>query len=443
MSLTVSFDTQNQKIKPKSKTTIRQTNPVIGEKLNGGAKVNGIIEHFKQGEKAGDCRALAQLIGLSFTTIGKKAIKDSVRSDGMGGAIVTFKGAKGNQKEFRISIEEFNRYENGKIYSKGDDDVLCIEIAMVKYLKSLGVKIPKDGIQGHEVAELGENELVELLMGENIQRYDILACMYDINGTRNVEIYLKEFEKNPNKFICEIGFTDNFDDEIYINHAYALKRIEKKNGKKYVIFINPYNSTKELKMEYTQFVNSVDNTALYELNSNQRNRNLLNFENRKSELWNLEKAELELKQVEKNKYQSKDGLWWDGNEYQAFTNKIKYAKIEDVKKYINNFSDLQRYIIMKNYAETYISKLDHRTMGWSSEKIQNKKDVIQPFIDSAIKHAKLYGISDKDINEFKNACAKELNAKFYTNQSKIIEAFEKFIKIVENAKEEYYEGCHY
>ena len=196
-------------------------------------------------------------------------------------------------------------------------------------------------------------------------------------------------------------------------------------------------------MEYTQFVNSVDNTALYELNSNQRNRNLLNFENRKSELWNLEKAELELKQVEKNKYQSKDGLWWDGNEYQAFTNKIKYAKIEDVKKYINNFSDLQRYIIMKNYAETYISKLDHRTMGWSSEKIQDKKDIIQPFIDSAIKHAKLYGISDKDINEFKNACAKELNAKFYTNQSKIIEAFEKFIKIVENAKEEYYEGCHY
>ena len=82
MSLSVNFDTQSSKAKPKSKITIRQTNPVIGERLNGGAKVNGVIEHFEQGEKAGDCRALSQLLGLSFTPIGQKAIKDSVKSDG-------------------------------------------------------------------------------------------------------------------------------------------------------------------------------------------------------------------------------------------------------------------------------------------------------------------------------------------------------------------------
>ena len=437
MSLTVNFDTQNQKIKSNSTSTIRQTNPAIGTKLNGGAKINGIIEHFEQGSKAGNCRALSQLIGLSYTTIGKKAIKNSVKPDGMGGAIVTFKGAKGKQKEFRISIEEFNRYENGKIYSKGDDDVLCIEIAMVKYLKSLGVKIPKDGIQGHEVTELGENELVGLLMGNNVKGY----TMYRVFD-KNIQYAINEFEKNPNKFVGDLGFRYNESDKVYELHAYALKKIENKNGQKYVIFVNPYNSTKELKMEYTKFLSKVCDITLYELNSSQKNRNLIPKEDRDMEKFHNTEVEQKLEfPDELLRYRDKYGLQY-GNEYQVFTSKIQYSKDDELKKHINNFSDLQRYIIMKNFANDYIYLLDNRYMGWSSENIQNKKDVIQPFINSAINHAKLYGISDKDIDEFKKACAKELDAKFYTNASKIIEAFKKFIKIIENAKEEYYKGCH-
>ena len=438
MSLTVILDTQNPKVKPKSKNTIRQTNPVICHKLNGGAKVNGIIEYFEQGEKAGDCRALSQLIGLSYTTIGKKAIKDSVRPDGMGGAIVTFKGAKGTQKEFRISIEEFNRYENGKIYSKGDDDVLCIEIAMVKYLKSLGVKIPDSGIHGDEVAQLGKNELVGLLVGDNVKSY----LAFDGDNKQNVKNYLKEFEKNPNNYICEVAFNDFYSMDIYPAHAYAIKRIENNGSQKFVILINPYISKKEIKMEYNQFIYNALDVTLFDLTGKNNNRNLMDLYSRQDEKWNNEDVEHNLNKIKNNQYQDKNGRWWAATDYDIFERKINSANNNELKSYINGFSDLQRYIIMKNYANKYINELDYRYMGWSSENIQNKKDVIQPFIDSSIKHAKLYGISDKDINEFKNACAKELNAKFYTNQSKIIEAFEEFIKIVENEKEEYYEGCH-
>ena len=419
MTLSVNFDTQSSKAKPKSKTTIRQTNPVIGGWLNGGAKVNGVIEHFEQGEKAGDCRALSQLLGLSFTPIGQKAIKDSVKSDGMGGAIVTFKGAKGKQKEFRISIEEFNRYEKGKIYSKGDDDVLCIEIAMVKYLKSLGIKVPDNGIHGHEVVQLGENELVGLLIGDTVKIYDSFRG----SSPDNIDLkrYLAEFEKNPDDYVCEIGFNDFYSTEVYPAHAYALKRIENKNNNKYIVLINPYNSKKEIEIEYKKFLSIAFNVRLYNLTGKDNNRNLKTFDDRKTEQWENEEAEFDLSST-----------------YQVLASKIKWAKTDDLKQYINDLSDLQRYFMMKHDAKRYIDMLDNRYMGWSSENIQNKKDVIQPFINSTVEHAKLYGVSENDINEFKNACTKELNARFYTNQGKIIEAFEKFIKIIENAKEEYY-----
>lgn len=264
MHLSINFNPKTQEIQPTNNTTtVSPKEPAIGEILNGGAKVNGIIENFRQGDEAGDCRALAQILGLSYTPIGKKAIQNSVKSDGMGGAIVTFNGAEGEPKNFRISIEEFNSYKNGTIYSKGDDDVLCIEIAMVKYLKSKGVKIPENGLQGVEVAKLGKNELVGLLIGNQVKN----DTFFDDLENDNIDIRnsLSKFEENKDNFVCELGFKDFYSEDIQPWHAYSLKKIQNKNDKKFVIIKNPDDTKKDIKIEYELFLSMVDHITLFDL----------------------------------------------------------------------------------------------------------------------------------------------------------------------------------
>lgn len=418
-------------------TQISKPNINIGNKLNG-ANINGIIEHFSQGKTAGDCRLLSQLIGLSHNKQGKVAIKNAVKSDGNGGAIVTFKGAKGKQKEFHISINEFLKQKNGNIYSRGDDDVLAIELAAVKYLKSQGIKIPSNGIQGHEVAELGENELIGLLMGNNVKEYFLYPTGDDDIDVKNS---LKEIEKNPEKYIVTIGFRNNYNDEVHSAHAYSLKRIENKNGKKYIVFINPYNSTKEIKMEYDKLKNLEMDLCIYELNTNTKNRNFMRSYERNDERWQTQRTELELQEYEPFKYRDSHGAKWTGNEYQAFTSEIKYGSHDELKKYIKGLGNLKCYLIMKNEAKFYIDKLDERASGWGASNMKQKRELIDPFITSVINEGKKYGLSQKAINKFKAICDKELNAIFYTNEDKIIDAFENIIIEIEKLKEEFYQNC--
>lgn len=437
MAVKIEHNNTNTKQIKYETTQISKPNMNIGNKLNG-ANINGIIEHFSQGKTAGDCRLLSQLIALSHNKQGKTAIKNAVKSDGNGGAIVTFKGAKGNQKKFHITINEFLKQKNGNIYSKGDDDVLAIELAAVKYLKSQGIKIPSNGIQGHEVAELGENEFVGLLMGNDVRKYNLFP---DSNNDIDVMNGLKELEKNPEKYIVTIGFRYDYNDEVHSAHAYSLKRIENKNGKKFIVFINPYNSTKEIKIEYNKLKNYEMNLTAYELNNKSNNRNFMRSFDRLDEKRQIEITEKELEIIGENKYKDRYGLLLYGNEYQIFTSEINYDTHDELKKYINKLGDLKRYLIMKNEAEFYIDKLDSRASGWGADNMKKKRDLIDPFIASVINEGKKYGLSQKAINKFKAICDKELNAIFYTNEDKIIDAFENIIIEIEKLKEEFYQNC--
>ena len=56
--------------------------------------INGEIENTEQGD-AGDCWLLTHINGLRDTKWGKKLIKNAIKPDGAGGAVITFKGAKG------------------------------------------------------------------------------------------------------------------------------------------------------------------------------------------------------------------------------------------------------------------------------------------------------------------------------------------------------------
>jgi len=444
MSLKVNFAVNNN-LTVNFENNIAVTRPeLIFDKKrrgDGTAHVNGVIEYFEQGESSTDCVALAQLIGLSYTPLGKKAIKDSVKPDGKGGAIVTFKGAKGEQKEFRISVEEFNKYGNYKIYTKGDDDVLCIELAMVKYLRSLGYNFDKDWkLEQYSIEELSDHGLIGLLMGdENVLRYR----MSDIIDIKRA---LTEFEKNPEKYAVWLSFDGYYDryngldeaDAVHPGHAYALKGVRYINNEKYVIFIDPYNSTAEKKMKYSDFIFWLNDFKMYQIGSNKVNRNLVPCGARGMEKEQYDEVEASLNEANWQNHFGK--VHFPYTRYQEFTEMVYFADDAELKRYIENFSDLERYFIMKNSANIFIDRLDHRYRGWKAENIQNKKDVIEPFIKSVIAHAQLYGVSDDDINRFRNECAKELENKFYTRESKIIEAFQRFIDIVESAKEKYYEN---
>lgn len=96
---------------------------------------NGMIEPTKQGENAIDCWLLSGLNALNQISWGKKAIKDAIRPDGEGRVYITFIGSPIEQKTFHVTVEDLYNASQSDKYSKGDDDVLAIEVATEKLFK--------------------------------------------------------------------------------------------------------------------------------------------------------------------------------------------------------------------------------------------------------------------------------------------------------------------
>lgn len=98
-----------------------------------GARFDGVIGDTMQSFSTGDCWVLAGVNSLNQTDWGQAIIKNTVKSDGQGGAIVSFKGAEGSQKEFHITVEDLRKAEQSDKYSAGDSDMTAIELAVEKY----------------------------------------------------------------------------------------------------------------------------------------------------------------------------------------------------------------------------------------------------------------------------------------------------------------------
>lgn len=382
-----------------------------------GAVINGEIETFYQ-QKAGDCRLLSLLKSISLTDWGKEGIKKAIKSDGMGGAYVTFKGAKGSQKEFHITIEDFSKAEKDGIYSKGDDDVLAIELAAVKYLKTQGHIVAEEGLIGHDVSKLGEYQIATLLFGD-----DYYAKNYSIDEDR--KLLLKIIEEEPEKYAATFGVILEEGENSW-GHALTLKGVEVVNDKKYITFIDPNNSDDEKMMDYDLFLDEATLLRIYGINPNENNRKLMtNWERfEESTKFNDEKNSLEFFYKQENFTR---GL---------FCHYYNSRAISDTKSNVKMLSDFQKYEIIKTDFEKILSKMDEITWGWGSG--NDKKAIIKPFVDSVAKMAQMYLIDEKEIEAFKSICYKELDAIFYTNEKKIIEAFGAIIPKIEAAKDEFY-----
>ena len=218
------------------------------------ANINGEIEDTIQGD-IGDCWLLTNLNCLRDTKWGKRMIKESIKSDGEGGAIITFKGAKPAPMTYHITVEDIIKANESGIYSSGDDDVLAIELATEKYLKmrrNQEYKRPGEALYGNGYSV---SEFAELLSGKKCAYHFTLPPLRDslkeLDRSHNERMrILKEIEKHPGEYAVRVDFRCNsMDGVLRINHAYQLKKVITEKNKKYAILVDPNNSSKIHKLE--------------------------------------------------------------------------------------------------------------------------------------------------------------------------------------------------
>ncbi len=257
---------------------------------------NGVIESFGQG-RTGDCYLLSSLMALASNKEGAKILKDNISKNSDGSVTITLPGAMLADRELRkdgytsritgaytITKEEFyNARQSGK-YSRGDDDVLLYELAFEKYRTQVletkdanhtrqafdvGRYIGggtyadplKGGLEVDAMFVLSANMGTEYSIGENKDVITELpkaaSCRpasinldYDQTSRREIDRYLKRFERDPERYALTAAFRSSATS----GHAYHLKEVSGNN----VILVNPWDSDKEIVMSKDEFLRQAE-----------------------------------------------------------------------------------------------------------------------------------------------------------------------------------------
>ena len=85
----------------------------------------------------------------------------------------------------------------------------------------------------------------------------------------------------------------------------------------------------------------------------------------------------------------------------------------------NSEKMVKLYYYLYELCEQMITEMDKAEWGWGRG--SDKKELMMPFIDTIAQMAKIY-VSEEEILTFKRVCTMELDAIFYTNEKKIINA---------------------
>ncbi len=116
------------------------------------------------------CWLLSAVSGLNQTEIGKAIIADTIKSDGNGGAVVTFRGSPNNH--IPVSALELAKFDsfastNKCTFSTGDADMRALEIAAQKVYKSgdFPSRLENDVMIGRHISD--HNFTFELLTGSD------------------------------------------------------------------------------------------------------------------------------------------------------------------------------------------------------------------------------------------------------------------------------------
>ena len=223
-------------------------------------QINGEIDKFCQGA-TDDCWLLAELSSLSGKSWGKDIIKNAIKADGAGGAIVTIKENELEEKQIRITKEEIisirkKQEFGGNIqdcqYSTGDADVLVLELAIEKYFHSKG-----DLIDGFKIKNKSLANIIKLLTGNSNRKIfkQPKENSYIVDDYTQI---LDTIEKDSDKYVTIVGFQNDNKAGLKNNHAYELREIKTaKCGHKIVKLVDPHNSSEEINIDYYSFLNSM------------------------------------------------------------------------------------------------------------------------------------------------------------------------------------------
>lgn len=242
--------------------------------------VNGEIDEFVEQGGTGDCWLLTGVLALNSTEVGKNIIKSSITANADGSVTVNFKGVG---VSYTISLDEIKKHDTDDIkndaYSNGDNDMLVLELAVEKLKNDIASgKVKLDVIENSYEGYNGENgeieggfaqQLLYFLTGEE----SITATAKYIRAPQTPNDPAQTFipESYINKIFNEalengntaitFGLYDGTHSAKLTNgkdyklplgrggHALAITNLTKDT----VTFVNPWDSTKEYTMSWSEF----------------------------------------------------------------------------------------------------------------------------------------------------------------------------------------------
>lgn len=366
-----------------------------------GGYFDGRIGSTMQSFETGDCWLLTGVNSLNSTKWGKEIIKNAINSDGKGGAVVTLKGAKKENKEFHITVNDVIAAKINEKYSAGDDDMLVIELAVEKYAKELITSGKLD--KPEDVAITGGIGIssVELLTGSKTHKFP--------EKDRFMDKALEKIYDNPGDYAVYCSFIDNKDD-MYNNHAYTIKKIGiDLDGNKSAILINPWDSSEEIVIPYDKFRANLKYLAVNEDPKHPDKDLKSEFEVITDTLIGYKESSLIARKITNSLHKGDDKSLQDN------MNKITR----------DNVMPLMEKGSMKNI----IKQLDDYKSGWGNGKA--KKNLILPLINALAEKAELEHVDKNVIAEFLKICVnQELDAFLYTDADVITEQTKKIIKLI-------------
>lgn len=244
--------------------------------------IKGKIGHFKQ-QRTGDCALLASTLALSFTSEGRKIIKDSIKKDKSGDVRIELKGIN---ETYEVSPEEI--HDAKWRLSAGSDDMRAIELTLEREKIESAYRRLRLNRMNPEMFDKDYEKYVKKELKDTITGYSATSVFFRLTKSRVDEADgcnwdLKEDPEDPfqppvweHSSYCNAeevqqerqrtqGFLDakmKYPDKIALSasiivdkkipsaHGVGIKKVDKNN----VVYVNPWDSSKEITVPREEFM---------------------------------------------------------------------------------------------------------------------------------------------------------------------------------------------